>query len=137
MQKNTIPTYLEGTEVFRVKPGTYYDVHYKHRIDEIGNGNIDAFHMRIYSMLEAWMPEFEAGNLVDVTDDPTQVVDFGEVEGEAQAEPEPQTPEIATFVADEQVVFAPPVEDSKPKPKRNAGRPKGAKNKKKHKEVSK
>lgn len=68
------PRFLNGREVFRVKPGTFFHVHHKHWIDD--NGNLPARHLMIRSVAPVYLPEIYKGHLRDVTAEPTQEVDF-------------------------------------------------------------
>lgn len=85
-----------GFRLFRVRPGTYFHKSY-HRLNIDGNGNlvwrsIDAQGMN--ARVKA-IEEHRKGNLVDVTNDPTQVVTF----------------------RDEEPVVKIPLEETKPKAK--------------------
>lgn len=66
MPTTYVPTFLKGTEIFRVMPGSYYNhPQHKHKIDE--NGCLPARHFTMYSNPQVWRPEIAKGLLVDVT----------------------------------------------------------------------
>lgn len=116
------PMIQHSYRLFRVKPGTWFaprepgdetpaSIASRH-IDV--NGNIMYRDLEMANSLLA-IQAYDAGNLIDVTEDPTRPV----FEGEPTGKQPTAEPETVTFVEEDKAVEMPPVQD---KPRRNVAK---------------